>query len=445
MDTKQLTNIGGITYNRSMKLEKPENENYAAVVVQIDNLVPLVADSGFKKDCDNVLGAPLLGYQAIVSKETKQGDIGILFVAETQLSEDYIKNNNLSRKPELNKDGSKVGYIEQNRRIRAIKFRGHTSNALFMPLSSLKYTKAKVDKLEVGDTFDKINDQEVCKKYVVPRKLNTRLEKNKDKEFKRVDQKFLPEHYDSDQYFRNKDAIPQDREVIITQKIHGTSIRIGNTIVKRKLSLYEKAAKRLGLKIQETEFDYVYGSRKAIKDINNPRSQHFYETDIWTEKGKEFNDLVPENFILYGELIGWAGENTPIQKNYTYKIAPGQSELYVYRVAIVTNQGQLVDLSWDQLKEFCSDRGIKYVPELWRGKHSELDPEEWTDKKYFEEGFSQAIELDDSSPCDEGVCVRVDGLAPYILKIKSPIFYEHETKAIDQGVVDIEEEQKQEA
>ena len=419
----------------SLTINQPENDNYAAVVTRIKTINPL-------ENCDNVVGVPLFGFQAIVSKDTKVGDIGIVFPAESQLSEEYTAQNNLFRHAELNKDKEKAGYIEDNRRVKAMKFRGHRSDCLFMPLSSLEYTGINVQELNEGDIFDELNGHEICKKYTVKRKTYDRVEKNKHKVFTRVEEKFLPMHYDSENYFRNKDVIKGNQRVVVTQKLYGTSVRIGNTIVKRQLSLIERAAKKLGVKVQETEFDYVYGSRKVIKDVNNPRSQHFYDVDLWSTEGERVKDSIPENFIVYGELIGWTPNNAPIQKGYTYKVPVGTCDLYVYRVAIVTNQGKLVDLSWDQVKEFCRDMGLKAVPELWVGIHKYLDIDEFMDKNYREEGYKNAVPLDKDSPCDEGVCIRTDGIAPYILKAKSPKFFEHETKMLDQEVEDIEETQK---
>lgn len=419
----------------SLTLNQPENDNYAAVVTRIKTINTL-------ENCDNVVGVPLFGFQAIVSKDTKVGDIGIVFPAESQLSEEFAAENNLFRHAELNKNKERAGYIEDNRRVKAMKFRGHRSDCLFMPLSSLEYTGINVQELNEGDLFDELNGHEICKKYTVKRKTYDRVEKNKHKAFTRVEEKFLPMHYDSENYFRNKDVIKGNQRVVVTQKLHGTSVRIGNTIVKRKLSLAEKVLKKMGVKIQETEFDYVYGSRKVIKDVNNPNQNHFYETDLWSTEGERVKDSIPENFIVYGELIGWTPNNAPIQKGYTYQVPVGTCDLYVYRVAIVTNQGKLVDLSWDQVKEFCRDMGLKAVPELWTGMHKYLDIDDFMDKNYREEGYKNAVALDKESPCDEGVCIRTDGIAPYILKAKSPKFFEHETKMLDQEVEDIEETQK---
>lgn len=416
-----------------MKLDKPENENYTATVVCVSSITPL-------ENCDNVVGVPLFGFQAIVGKNTQVGDLGIVFPAEVQLSEEFARENNLFRHSELNKDPESKGYIEDNRRVKAMKFRGHRSDCLFMPLESLAYTGVNLDELHQGDTFDTLNNHEICRKYVIKQKGSPRVERNKDKVFKRVDKKFLPEHYDTENYWRNAHVINPDQRIVVTQKLHGTSIRIGNTIVKRKLTWLERLVSRLGVKVKESEFDHVYGSRKAIKDVNNPNQDHYYDTDIWTEEGKKLDNIVPEGFVVYGELIGWTPEGAAIQKNYTYKVPHGTCDLYVYRVAFVNGQGKVVDLSWEQVKEFCRDSGLRYVPELWSGDHAEFNVDEFIDKRFISEGYTQAVPLEDNKNLvDEGVCVRVDGLAPYILKAKSPVFLQHETKMLDDEVIDLEE------
>ena len=421
-----------------MKLKEPENLNYAAQIVRISALNPL-------ENSDNLLGAPLLGMQAVVSNGTEIGTVGVVFVAGTQLSDEYTARNNLFRHAEFNEDKEKAGFIEDNRRVKAIKLRGNRSDALFMPLSSLAYTKVDLSELKVGDVFEELNGFEICKKYEVKRKSTPAHEKNKHKVFTRVDEKLFPRHYDTSQYYRALDTFKPYTEIIVTQKLHGTLLRFSNIPVARKLSVVEKVASKLGVRVQKTEYDHVYGSNRVIKDANNERQMHFYEHDIWTGAAKKYGDIVPENFVVYGELIGWTPDGAPIQKNYTYRVPHMTNDFYVYRVAQINGQGIMTDLSWDQLKEWTRDRGLKHVPELWRGKHQDFNPEEWLDTNYHDTlhgGYANAVPLDKESPCDEGVCIRIEGLAPYIAKLKSPLFFAHESKMMDEEALDMEEEGK---
>lgn len=421
-----------------MIFELPKNANYAGTVVKIANIIPL-------ENCDNVVGTTIFGFQAIVGKNTQVGDLGVVFPAETQLSEEYCMNNNLFRDENRNKDVTEKGYIENSRRCKAVKFRGHTSSCLFMPLKSLDFILGKrVTQLVEGDTFDSIQDIEICRKYVIKEPTERRNHQAQPKRFNRVDTKFIPQHFDTENYFRNDRNVAPEADIIVTQKLHGTSIRIANTIVLRKLTWRERLAKWFGIKVQETEYDLVQGSRKVIKDVTNPYHDHFYTEDIWSIEGQKLKGLLPENFIIYGEIIGFTSDGAEIQHSYTYDVAPRHCVLYVYRVAFVNASGLVTDLTWDQLKEFCLARGLRFVPELWRGKHKDFFPAPFLERR-LSDNFDMAIPLSHEETVDEGICIRVDKLTPYILKAKSQKFYEHESSLLDKGEEDLESQQTWEA
>lgn len=420
-----------------MKIDKPQNPNYCATVVEIKSIIPL-------ENCENVVATPIFGFQAIVSKNTKVGDIGIVFTAETQLSDEFCYNNNLYRHADKNIVESEKGYIEDSRRIKSIKFRGHTSSCLFLSLDSLKFTRVDTSLLSVGDEFDVLNGKPICTKYVV--KTNP-LKKEfiaKEKKFVRVDDKHMPQHMDSSNFFKWSDTISPDADIIVTQKLHGTSIRVGHTIAKRKLNIFERVLSKVGVKVLPHTYDYIYGSRKVIKDVNNPYQNHFYETDIWSEQGKKLVGILPENYLVYGELVGYTSDGKEIQRNYTYSVPMRTTELYIYRIAIVNSQGIITDLSWGQVMEFCKKNGLKHVPEIWTGKMKDFDVKNFVDKRFFEEGYKHCLYLGNNVELvDEGVCIRVGGLNPTIMKAKSPKFFEHETKMLDKGEVDLESSQSE--
>lgn len=410
-----------------MRLTKPENINYCASVVNVKTTIPL-------ENCDNVVGINVFGFQCIVSKDIELPTLGIFFPAEVQLSEEYCRENNLFRHEDQNEDKSKKGYIEDNRRVKAMKFRKQTSNGLFMPLESLNYLGIDISEFDEGDEFDMIGDSEICKKYVVPHKQGNYVPLQKKE--RRVEEKFLPEHFSTEHYFRNDRNIDPDQEIIVTQKIHGTSIRIANTIVKRKKTLRDRIAAFFGANIQEYEYDYVFGSRKVIKDANNPDQMHFYDFDLWSSEGKKLMGLIPENFILYGELIGHTPEGKPIQRGYTYNVPEKLCELYIYRITFVNAKGLATDLSWDQIKEFATARGLKLIKEVYRGKHKDFKATDYLDIR-LKDKFPECLVLDKDT-VDEGICIRVEKLTPQIYKAKSPKFLEHESTLMDLGEEDME-------
>ncbi|QGJ94074.1 RNA ligase [Mycobacterium phage Command613] len=438
-----------------MKLDAPKNKNYAAQVVRVPATLEL-------KGLDNLVGVPVLGCQALTQRDTKEGDLRIAFTVETQLSTDYAHYNNLFRDAERNEDPNETGYLENHRRIKAMKLRGHKSSALLMPLESVAWTGVDPSELQEGDTFDTLNGHEICRKYELPVKHTHGAKASKvQRAFKRVDSKVFPEHLDTDNFFRSAHLLEAGREVVVTQKLHGTSIRVGNVPVLRQKKWLERLINRW-VKTPDYEFDVVYGSRKVIKDVNNPNQNHYYQSDIWTEYGKKIAALIPEGFIVYGELIGWTSDGAPLQKGYTYDVPRGEAHLYVYRVAHINTQGHLSDLSWDGVKQFCQVRGLKWTPEMDRVSFGGADPEypsieeltqyitQAMDMRYADHYdktvagtavaalIDRPISLSDKKSVDEGVCLRQDGLVPTILKAKSPKFFEYETKLLDSGEVDTE-------
>lgn len=401
------------------------NPNYAAQVIRVKALVPLPG-------LNNLVGLPWAGLMALVPKSTRPGDVMVVFPAETQLSHDFVSTHNLYRKPELNTTPDAVGYLEDNRRVRAIKLRGNLSSALAMPLSDLGWD------IPVGSSFDMVDGAEVCHKYELPVRGGSMSGKSvQGKAWKRVDTKFLPEHPDTENYWRNEFKFADDDIVTVSQKLHGTSVRLGNTIVKRKLTWKDRVAKRFGVLVSDTEFAHVYGSRKVIKDPGNPNQQHFYEYDIWTDEARKYDDLIPRNVLVFGELIGWTKQGAPIQAGYTYDVPKQTARLYVYRVAIVTTDGLTYDLSWDGTTQFCAERGLNVVPLLWRGHKRDFNPDEWIDRVFYPT-FPNAVPLSDPKSIDEGVVVRRDDVLPLALKAKSPIFLGFESKNLDVGAVDTE-------
>lgn len=417
-----------------VKTELVGNKNYAVSVVAVGEPHDLPG-------LDNLVGISVFGLQALTTRGIQAGDLRLLFVCEAQIGERYAHENDLNRKAEFNKT-DETGFLEQNRRVRAIKLRRHTSNALLMPLSSLAYTGLDVSTLRVGDTFDTVGGETIVQKYELPKKAQPGQPKAKHRTT--VEEKHFPQHIDTEHLFRNWGRFVEPVQAVITQKLHGTSARYGRVPVPRSKSWLERKIINRWFKTPDTEFGHVAGSRRVIK--GQPGNQHFYSTDVWSEYGKRLEGVIPENCVVYGELVGFTPDGEAIQKGYTYNQKPGECELFVYRVAFVNAQGIIADLSWDGVKEFCRSAGLRHTPELERIYLSPSDElEAYLKHVYLDirlsEGdeFEEApIPLSDQKTVDEGVCVRVEGVVPHIYKVKSPLFLEHETKQLDSGEVDLE-------
>lgn len=418
-------------------IETQGNANYAATIVQVRHLEAL-------EGLDNLAGLRVLGFQALVPKDTPIGSLMVVFGAETQLSESFASANNLFRHSELNADPDAKGYLEDNRRVKAIKMRGHRSDALALPLHSLlPLMDGTMQYPAEGAVFDHIAGQEVCRKYIVPGSGRGNGQNAVSKKAQRVSARVFPEHLDTTRYFGNEAQIPQDAFVTVTQKVHGTSVRFGNVPVVRELRWWERLASKVGLPVQTTEHAFVVGSRRVTKSVKgeSKSGDHWYaEGDIFTASVKDYEPVIPKDFLVFGEIIGYTPEGNPIQPKYTYDLPQGKNRLLVYRVATVNEDGNVADLPWEAVKQFCRERGMEHVPQLWSGLHSEFVVDEWLDIRYADTKFNGiAVPLSDPKTVDEGVVIRADlGFIPTVLKAKSPVFLQQETKALDAGEVDIE-------
>lgn len=418
-------------------LELKGNPNYAAFIYEVTQTHPL-------DGLDNLVGVNVGGYQALVPKTTKPGDRFVAVVAGTQISASYTMLLNLHRDSSLNADKSQTGYLENNRRVKAIRLRGNASNALLLDISLFD---VDLSGERVGTEFDHINGVEFSRKFVVPTKGNTNNGGAIAKKHKSgVTTEQFPEHYDTPQWHR----VSQDfagKDVTVTQKCHGTSLRAGWVEIDRPAKWYE----RLFRLPAQKEWKFVVGSRRVIKTEGD--GNHWYSTDIWTEYAQTHNlaEALPKGVMIYGELIGWLPDGAPIQRGYTYNLPKGQAALYIYRVTVAGADGTHYDLSDAAMREFAAQRGLKVVPLLASFSRDEggfllgefletltdttlSDEDEWA--------FIEApVPLSPDSPCDEGVVIRAEGITPHVAKYKNPMFYEHESRSLDKGEADIEEQE----
>lgn len=422
-----------------MTVELKGNLNYAATVIEVPKLHKL-------PNSDRLYGYELFGYSGVadVSWLEREGEKAVVFVAETQISDKLAKAANLYRHKELNADPTEAGYLEDNRRVRAIRLRGNHSNLLMLPAE--KVAKAfGVGVAQLEGSFDTIKGEEVCRKYEVPIKESTQPQSQVTKAFKRVIGSQLPEHYDTTQWRFAKD-IGDREELIITQKLHGTSVRLGNVLTKRKLTWKDKIAKFFGVQVHDTEYDKIAGSRRVIKDIHDPyQGVGWYGEDLWGDALVRYENVIPEGFVVYGELIGFLPNGRPIQRGFTYDQTPGNYELYVYRVAVVTAGDDIVDLSWDQVRAWCARRNLKVVPELCRMDRGEFEVSKGDFEEqnfYYSRGVwnDRPVELSEGGTrADEGIAIRVEsGVEPKFYKMKNQSFLEHETRLLDAEEIDTE-------
>lgn len=428
-----------------------DSKNYTCQVINLPpkKVVPKL---------DNLVEVIFQGNSVLISKDYPENELYLFFPAECQISHDFLSKNNLYRHQELNADPNQKGYFEDNRRVKAQKFKGIISSGFVVPLRALKTCLNEFD-LGRGDEFNEINGFEVCRKFL--RKKNPREGGMKNPRISTidniVDSKLAPEHPDTAHLMKNLHKLQPDTRISISYKLHGTSARTYNTLTKRKLNWKEKLAKWFGVKVQEEEYDYVVASRRTLKSVGFeelPNKNHFFtEGDLWSEVAKKnLEGKLNKGEAVYYEIIGKTYGGSEIQGGYSYGL--DEPRIYIYRISNINPQGVEVDLSREQMEYRASQLDLFTCPLLFEGtvsefiatygsKYLQLSVDEALEKTFYNELLEKPSILD-PSVVEEGFCIRIEDeqYKPTILKVKSKKFLEHETKAMDKELVDLEEQQE---
>ena len=426
------------------------NPNYCAIISRPTALIPL-------PNCTNVQHAVVCGSKVIVGMDTALSQLGVFFPTETALSHEFLSANSLYVKPEYgNIDPSKKGYFEKHGRVRAVKFRGYVSDGFWIPLTSLiNMGFVDVDEFTEGLQFDHINDTEICRKYVPHSNRRTNPFVKQPRRERLEDGIVAGQfkfHPDTINLRRVIDKIQPNDVISITDKWHGTSIVVGNLLTTQPLRWWERALIKLGVSLNTQSYKLVWSSRKVIKGVGDTAKQnvaHYYDQDVWGEVAQRIKHLIPKGYTVYGEIVGYTSTGSPIQGGYTYGCPPSIHRLMIYRVTSTNSDGEVIELSWPQLKEFCTQNGLEHVKELYYGPPSQeiyslardkgitLSEAmlEWLEVTYVR---GQDCEYNPGLPA-EGIVVRVDHLDHCdSYKLKNFRFLEHETKLLDANAIDIE-------
>lgn len=439
-----------------MKLEPVKNSGYCANVVKIGKIVNL-------PNCDNVVAGIFNATQVIVSKDTKEGDIGIFIPVETKLNDEFLSFNNLNADPSLNKNKDKKGYISKGR-VKCVAFRGHKSEGLFLSLDSLSYilSEKEINSLQVGDEFDYLNGKLFCEKYIVGVAQTPAGTKNVakytkgEKRFSRLVDNQFKFHIDTEQLKKNFHKIHPEDIISVSRKYHGTSAIAGRVLVNRKLNLLEKFAKKIGIKIQDKEYGLIYSSRGVIKNRYIETNKYYIKAkeentgDVWDITSKQLEPIIPNGITLFYEIVGYTPQGKCIQKGYHYGAEPNKLKILIYRITNTNIDGQVQEFSFAQIKEFCNKNGLNHVDEFYYGKAKDMFPEIPVDEKWNESVLSKMVNhkpfemevmcsLNNNKVPAEGCVLRKDSIYGFnAFKLKSFKFLEGESKELDSGQADIE-------
>lgn len=356
---------------------------HVGYVVEVQKLRP-------HTNADKMQIATFFGNDTCIDLNTKIGDIGIYFPTDLQLSVEFAEYNNLLRKKDA--EGNSIGgYMDPDKRnVTSIRLRGEKSDGLFLPISCLDYCfeDGAAAHLKVGDTIDVVNGHDICIKYI-PRKNPTRMgninEGNKTRKKKVAVAPLFTEHADTEQLAYNLAAFKSGDLVEITLKMHGTSQRTAYLPVFKgyKRSFMDKILRREGTPIYD--WGYVSGTRRVVLD---DYEGGFYGSNAFRERhSKVFEGKLHKGEEVYYEVVGYTDTGAPIMGDcankklndkafikqygettrFSYGCDSPFSELYVYRMTMTNEDGDVIEYTPDYMRYRCEQMGVKTVPVMWIG------------------------------------------------------------------------------
>lgn len=389
---------------------------------------------------DKIQLANCAGYTAIIGKNHIDSELGIFFPSDGQISKEMMKYNKLHR--------DNGGYLENNRRIKTIKLMGIKSEGIWLPISSLNWTKEflgtkskklqknsinlekPIEHLREGDSLTHLNGVFVCCKYI------TNATKEKSVKSKSLISRFkswwyssktnelnkiFPKHFDTENIRhvlndRNK-SIPVGIDCYVTIKLHGTSARSGlikkETLLSKWFSFikpkyeYFVGTRNLVLPHKSCEDIYRTVAHNLIKSKLRKDEIIYYEIVGYGENGKSImqSHKISDAKIAkkFSDPMVYSYGMKPTEPNCTYPKYEENFDIYVYRI---TDHG--INLSPQELQQRCKELNLKIVPFIqkiiWNGNTNKLLE---TCKLLSElNGGKSRI---DSSHIEEGICLRFYG------------------------------------
>ncbi len=402
---------------------------------------------------DNLKLATVFGYGCLVGKDSPKGKY-LFFPAETVLSQEFLRENNLFRSNLANKDTTKTWFFQLDGRVRAVKFKWVVSSGFLIPISSLNYLwyGDEYSELRIGDNFHSIDGKEVCRKYrrpVAPVRLNRneRVQKKWTRHDRVIPTQFRF-HLSTPQFLKFLWDFTEWDRIVVTEKLHWTSAVFANVLTKRPLTRVERICKWFGVKICDTEYFPLYSSRTVIKnsDINEWVDGGFYWEDLWGIYAKLLEWKIEKWITLYGEIVWYTSSGAYIQQGYSYGCKPWESKFYCYRITYTTPDGNVIEFTYNQIAQYCSLRSIDIVPFLWSftwriNTDRPENPIECIEMiRWISDDIEVMCPLNNASVPREWVVIRRDGQEFFsAYKLKSQLFLTYETSQIDDGNEDTEE------
>lgn len=395
-----------------LNISKNANPNYLATICRIEELTPI-------PNADRLVKTVINGYDLVISKDSKVGDLVVYFPVETAINETFLGPNNLYElgECELNdnfmavlsiKDALKnevvdsekynelsaqaksmCGFFNKYGRVRILKLRGQYSQGFIAGVKSLEIAYPELEGTDweslVGTKFDSVGTTLVCEKYIpsisqsICQGDGQRQHRKSMKKLKRFD-KLIPDqfvfHYDTTMLAERISIISPEDSVSVTVKVHGTSVILSKILCHKELTMWEKIKKFVGFHIEDTVYDNIYSSRRVIKNryINKNKGEDFYGADVWGSCNNVFSKFLENGMTVYGEIVGYCeGTNKMIQKEHDYGCKPGQWKFMPYRITGTNKHGNKYEYEILKVMTWVDEILEKYGNEIAYGNYKIKD------------------------------------------------------------------------
>lgn len=473
-------------------------QEYSASIVRIREVKPI--------ERSDFLGVTLVnGIEVVVRKDAvKEGQIMFFAPQETALNlkflsvnnqfelGEYEQNANAADVKKLKDEGKTeeakqlVGYFNKRGRVRAMKLRGIYSKGFLISPEMMAAYNPKVTNLNleelVGTDFDMVDGELFIEVYIpfVPKMKDRSGKRGKDEpKYDRMIAGQFAFHYDTNPLAKEIAQIQPDDVVTLSVKLHGTSVILGNVLVRMPKEIHTRAEwfnRKINntycaiwpylpkaLQRYEEVYDLVYSSRTVIKNqyINLKKTQDFYEADVWGEYHDLLVGKIPQDMVVYGEIVGYLTDSDRmIQKDYDYGCERGTNKLMLYRVTTRNADGTRREWDVTEVLQFTKQLKTGYpelasrlhpIDILYHGTLKDLYPDLSTTEHWHENvlqamkqdkqtlGMEQREPLCKQKVPREGIVLRKDGDAVCeAWKLKTDAFFSREQKLIDAGEVDME-------
>ena len=450
-----------------MKISKSNEyiEEYCSTIVRIGETYPIEGK-------DRIVKTLVNGLSIVIGKDDfKPGDIAVYCANETVLNGRYLHINSLYSNKKLNADNTITGYISNNGRVRAIKLGGVPSYGILLdPDSIARFVDEPVEDVikyleeHLGEDFDEIDDERFIQVYlpvsdiVEPECGNGMNKINKKlKRFKMLIDGSFSFNYHTMLLAKHFDEFSPYDKVFISNKLHGTSAIFSNILTLIPTNWFKRMIRRL---LCEDEYDkaynIVYSSRKVIQNayINANKGSGYYSSNVYGYWAKKLKDLIPEDYTLYCEIVGFTPNGEAIQVGYDYgcsRYSHNKSKLMVYRITVKGKELDIPDVIkfGKSLKKALGREIIEY-PLLYEGTLKDLYPdvpidEHWHGtvlellKKEKRFGMEELESLCLTMVPREGIVIRkADDPLSEAWKLKSDKFLLEEGANMDKGKVGLE-------